>query len=427
MPVAVGGVVLALACTLPLFRQTRIPSWQTIWAEDGSVYFGEAHRDGPIAVLLRPYNGYLQLPPRLLGALSTLAPISALPLWLAVSGTIVTACLAWFVYWASAEWIGSRLVRGALASLVVLMPSAGFENTACITNVIWAFAAVAPWALLAVPHRRSEIAACAAVAFLAATSTPLCVIFLPLAIGMALLRWNRAALVVVGAFCIGLVTQGAVMAAGTQSLGLGSDASLSLIAELLSVRLFAIFLIGEKGAAACLQQGWFLLLLACPFVTAALFACLFPAAGRRSQVLASLFIILAIVGFIAPSWTRGINPFVGEKDIFHMRPRFSVMPVLMLASAVAVLIAPIGHPRERLVARIGRVVFVAHVAVLTAWGFSQSNMRSMGPPWPVALRWAFYRDCARTASEEPVGVLESNMFGWKVPLSCREVASAVAP
>ena len=57
-----------------------------------------------------------------------------------------------------------------LASFVVLCPSLGPENTACLVNIIWVFAAVAPWARF--PGRRVlwDTALRAGVAFLAATS-----------------------------------------------------------------------------------------------------------------------------------------------------------------------------------------------------------------------------------------------------------------
>ena len=133
--------------------------------------------------LFRGWNGYLQLPPRVLGAVSTFVPVRDLAVFCAVSAQIVNATLAVFVYWASATWIRSRLLRVALASLVVLVPALGYENTATITNTIWTFAAVAPWALVSSAERRAAVVARSAVAFLAATATPLTLIYLPLGIG----------------------------------------------------------------------------------------------------------------------------------------------------------------------------------------------------------------------------------------------------
>ena len=59
------------------------------------------------------------------------------------------------------------------------MPVLGIENTANITNVIWVFAAVAPWALVSLSERPRDTIARSFVALLAATSTSLCFLFLP--------------------------------------------------------------------------------------------------------------------------------------------------------------------------------------------------------------------------------------------------------
>ena len=182
---AIGLFLFALAVVLPLFRQSGTTTWNSLWAEDGAIYFQQAYEQGGLAVLFRGWNGYLQLPPRALGAVSTFVPVRDLAVFCAVSAQIVNATLAVFVYWASATWIRSRLLRVALASLVVLVPALGYENTATITNTIWTFAAVAPWALLSSAERRTAVVARSAVAFLAATATPLTLIYLPLGIGYA--------------------------------------------------------------------------------------------------------------------------------------------------------------------------------------------------------------------------------------------------
>ena len=42
----IGTVLVLLAAVLPLFRQRGAPSWDTLWAEDGTVFFSDAHRLG---------------------------------------------------------------------------------------------------------------------------------------------------------------------------------------------------------------------------------------------------------------------------------------------------------------------------------------------------------------------------------------------
>jgi hypothetical protein len=119
----IGLVLFVLAVVLPLLRQTGFRSWQTLWAEDGAIYFDQATQYGSIAVLFRGYEGYLQLPPRVFGAFASLLPISDLAIYFAITSAIGSALLVWFTYRYCEGWIVSRPVRLALASLVVT-PSA---------------------------------------------------------------------------------------------------------------------------------------------------------------------------------------------------------------------------------------------------------------------------------------------------------------
>ena len=201
LAIIVGGLLLAAAAILPLFRQTGARSWNTIWAEDGFVYFQQARRQGGLAVLFHGYNGYLQLPPRILAVFATFVPIHDLSVYLALAATVVGALLAWFTYQTTEQWIASRLVRLALASMVALMPALGVELTANITNIIWVFVAVAPWALVSLAERPWDVAIRGVVAVLAAASSSLSFLFLPLALGWLLIRRTRAAVEVAAAFC----------------------------------------------------------------------------------------------------------------------------------------------------------------------------------------------------------------------------------
>src|SRR5262249_51818883 len=109
--VAVGVVLFASAGLLPLLRQRGAHSWDTIWAEDGSIYFQQVHDHGFLGVVARSYAGYLQLPPRLLAGIAAAMPIRSLAWVFALLDVIVAALLAFFVYWATDGWIESRPVR----------------------------------------------------------------------------------------------------------------------------------------------------------------------------------------------------------------------------------------------------------------------------------------------------------------------------
>ncbi len=422
--VAVGVLLLAAATILPLFRQTGARSWQTIWAEDGSIYFQQAKQSGGVAVLLRSYRGYEQLPPRLLAVFSTAVPLHQVAIYLAISSSLVAALLAWFLYHHSAGWITSRPVRLALAALLVLMPALAAENTANITNTIWAFAAVTPWALISLRDRRRDIVVRSVVVFLAATATSLCLLFIPLAIGYALIRRAGATWVVASAFLGGLLVQVAVILdSHYQSSALG-HATDSVLVQAMAVRVFAIFLIGTRGQHISFGSGGERVLIVAAVICVVVLAVLFLGAGRKSQVLGIVFIAYAVVTFAFPSWYRN----AAGTGVFTSPFRFSVIPVMMLGSAVAVLVAPADSSRDRKIARIGRPVFAVYILLLIATGFSVTNTRSSGPTWSASVTQTYRSECLGAEPDKSVAIPTekpswlSSSPQFPVTLPCRDLS-----
>ena len=81
-----------------------------------------------------------------------------------------------------------------------------------------------------------------------------------------------------------------------------------------------------------------------PLVVLAAVVVMLPGAGRRSQLLALALVVTAVVVFAIPAWGRGTTSlalFEGGLDQSGA-PRFSVAPVLLLGSALAVLVSPVG-------------------------------------------------------------------------------------
>ncbi len=84
------------------------------WAEDGAIFFVEAERHGGWGLLFQSYQGYLLLIPRLIAALATPLPLTAVPAFYAWSALVVTGLVAW--------WLQSprlTLRGGAFAALAV--------------------------------------------------------------------------------------------------------------------------------------------------------------------------------------------------------------------------------------------------------------------------------------------------------------------
>ncbi len=364
---------------------------------------------GGIAVLFRGHAGYLQLPPRVLGAFSPLVPIRVLPVYFALSSALVSALLAWFVFHYCEGWIVSRPVRLALASFVVLMPALGAENTANITNTIWVFAMVAPWALISPREARRDVVVRSIVAIAAATSTALCALFLPLALGFALYRKTRAAWIVAGAFCAGLVLQvGVALHTGRDSSEpsifrhvasvqyLFGHPAASLLARFTGDRVFVMFLAAGRGISTTGWAGDGTLIVASTICVAAILAVLLRGAARKAQLLALAFVVYAVIWFVAPVWYQGL----GLSEGF----RYTVVPVMLLASAVAILVAPAGPERTRPIATFGRPVFVAFVVVSIAVGFSVTNIRSQGPDWSTSLTRTYEAHCVGDSPSKEVAV-----------------------
>jgi len=333
----------------------------------------------------------------------------------------VCAGLAAFLYRVADDWVTSKPVRLALASLVVVAPVLGLENTATITNTIWALAAVAPWALVSLRERPLDVAMRAMVAFLAAASTPLSAMFLPLTLGAAWLRRSRAAWIVSASFMLGLVVQGTVFVTAHDPPENFWGNSLATLAELIGLRVLVVFVLGVKWTASLWSAHPTPLLVGVVACTVAIFVVLFPGAGSRAQALAAVFIVHAPIAFVIPVWIRGTTfvTWFGATGAHH---RYGVIPTMLLSSAAAVLLAPSGAGRSRPIARIGRPVFVAHVVVLTLVGFAVVIPRSVSPRWRASVDQRYQAECIGAPPDKLVALSISAVGAFKVTLPCGRLA-----
>ena len=367
--------------------------------------------------------------------MSTFVPIHELSVYMALSATFVCALLAWFMYYVSKGWITSEPVRLALASLVVLMPALGWENTANITNTIWAFAAVAPWALISLAEGPRDVVIRSVVAFLAATSTALSILFLPLAIAYVIFRRTRWTWIVALAFCSGLALQWAVVThTANPSLDLFPKGTLESAFNTTAVRVFAMFLIGDKAIAATWIHIGQLLVIGSTVTIVLILAVLWVRNERKRQVLALVFAAYAVISFVVPLRERQFWNVDFGQPYSSVGLRYSVIPVMMLASAVAVLVAPPRYWRKRKVAQVGRPLFVLLLVVLIVTGFSVRNFRSQSPDWSASVTRAFDSDCRQRFTDKLVPVKEnagglilgvhvSNQTGaLPVTLPCRDLS-----
>jgi len=170
--------IVALGAVVMLARVGGRPAWENVYAEDPGIYL-------PAALahpwhLLQSYGGYLQLIPRVIGQIAALLPVRHASVAFAVGGALVASAVGLFVYYASEDIVGSRWLRVLAGLSVVLLPVAQLEIADNGVNTIWYLLVGLFWAALWRPRTRYGAWAAAVMAFAAAASTSLGLVFAPL-------------------------------------------------------------------------------------------------------------------------------------------------------------------------------------------------------------------------------------------------------
>ena len=169
--VAIGAVVL-------LLRVPGVPPWGTVYAEDYFLFLPGALQH-PWRLFVA-FDGYVQIVPRLIAQLVTYLPLADAARGLAVSGALVAALCALFVFHASAGHIRSVTLRVLLASGVILLSSAPMEIADSGVNTLWYLGLAMFWAVLWRPRTPAGIAVAAVVSFLVTSSTIIVILYAPL-------------------------------------------------------------------------------------------------------------------------------------------------------------------------------------------------------------------------------------------------------
>ena len=180
LSVVLQAVVVCAGGAVLLFRVARVPAWDCIYAEDYGVFLVQALQH-PWHLLV-PYNGYLQLIPRLIGQFASLLPLTAAAAVFAVTGALIAVGCALFTYHASAGFVRSRRLRAVLGAALVLLPIAPLELVANGVNTPWYLMVALFWAVLWRPRTRAGMAVAAIIAFAAVSSDPLAALYAPLLI-----------------------------------------------------------------------------------------------------------------------------------------------------------------------------------------------------------------------------------------------------
>jgi hypothetical protein len=396
-----GALLMLSAVVLPLLRQRGTPSWQTVWAEDGSIYTQQPIWHGVWRTIGLGYNGYIQVPTRVLAMPTTLMPVRDIAVYLAVVSALLGAAMAFSVFHLSRGWVASRTVRVVLASFVVLMPALGKEVTASITQSIWMILAALAWALVSLDERPRDQWLRGTLAFLGATCSSMALLFLPLGIGWVLYRRTRAACIVLGVFAVGLVVQLAGTAVSSPQVRyLVPTRHMATLLQGLSTRVFGVYLLGTSWEADLWHIAWVAVVVIAPVLVVSALVVVGREAPRPARVLAGAFVASAIAFFVVPTWERGTNVLglvPGGADTLG-DTRYSVVPIMLLASAFAVLVSPCAGGRaavsSRRGERVGRPAFVVQALIVMVASFSVWTLRSGEAPWIQRVDRTYASQCA---------------------------------
>ena len=418
------AALVALATVLQVAREAAVSAWDTVWAEDGSVFLADALNHSFFSTLFEPHGGYLHVVPRLIAELAAILPLElAAPTFNVVSALIVSL-LAAFAYVASGSKLQARSSRLALSMLVALLPAAGSELLGNAANLHFYLIFACFWAFLWRSETRGALGARVAVVVATTLSDPLAVLLAPLAVADVFGRRSRRALVVPGAFVLGLALQLAAIAASESPERLTRFDPADLV-PLFALRVAASLAVGDRF----IDDFWFaygrgfsygVLVL----VAAALVAGM-ARSPRRTRLFAAVCVaysVLFFIVFLVGRGSAGMRPGTDEATWHLAGARFTYAPILFLATAFLAML----DARVRTVAGARRAllstVVVGAVTVLVAANFSFRSERSLGPTWSSELSAA--RDaCAGREPQVRLRVAPAP-FGFGLTVACKRVAAA---
>ena len=205
-----GFIIAGLGTCLLVLRGLPRLRHAAFFAEDGQIFFSQAHNQGAAAIW-EPYRGYLHLVPRALAAVLEPFPVTAAPALYAVVALLVHVAMLTPALSSRLDWIiPGPLLRVVLFALLCLMPPL-WEVLGNIANLIFV-AGITLLLLTLSDDPRSGAGRLGELTLMAALglSGPLIVFFVPWFIW----RWRRTrsghSLAVVGVALATALVQGAI-------------------------------------------------------------------------------------------------------------------------------------------------------------------------------------------------------------------------
>jgi hypothetical protein len=412
VPALVGLTVVLL------LRQSGVGATNTMWAEDGAVFYRDALTHSAASNLVRTYNGYIQLLPRLIFEVIRFVPLSDVAFVVAVTGAALVAGLSLVVFRSSASHIRSPLLRGLLVAAIILLPVSPNELLDNVVNVSWWMILASFWLLIWRPRSWSGRAVAGIVCFLAAASDPIVILLLPIAIlrVVALRRASENSATI--GLLAGIFFQLAVIATSHSSSSYQPGGSWPDLVRTFGVRVG----LGAVTGVRVTDNLWSVHPLLASILGLGVFVGLLGiVALKRDRQLRSLVALVlgeSVLLFFVPVVLRDAVPTLLVEPVWFAS-RWQAVPALLVLGAVVA-------GTDRYISRrrgAPWLAIVVAIALCPAWilDFQMVTPRTAGPAWNRQVAIAT-REC-ETGRGTHVS-LQISPPGWSVPLACRLVDEA---
>jgi hypothetical protein len=404
-------VVAAVVAAMRLGAQ----GMNTLWAEDGQVFYqGAMHGSLPF-VFFHSYRGYLHAGPRVVAAVAVLFPVKWAASSIAIGDAIALGLLAAVVYRASAVHIQNRWLRLIPALLIAACPT-GSETVGSIANLQWFLFFAAFVVLLWNPQRPVPIAAGAVTVLFATMTSPFGLLLFPIAAARVFVFPRSRAAVI--PLC-------ALAGTGIQTFIIATTTGRKTYDTILVGKLANLFIVNVAGQGffgTRHHAAWVALGTGVLVVTGLAWVLIAVMGVQRQFAVVSMALIYSISFFAVPAVLGGIT--VGQTVV----NRYFAGPLLLMAFAVIVLLdGALGRQNRFRWTEARRPVAVALGAGLlvclgystvTSWHVSNPG-RSM-PTWSAALDQA-RKHCSRGARRAAVPITPIAPHDWHVELTCAQI------
>lgn len=400
----VGGTVAVL------LRQGGAGALDTVYAEDGTIFLGQAVRTTARDALTRPYVGYFHGLPRLIAEVAAALPLHLAAEVFAVTSATVVAVLALVVFRATAGHIRSVGLRVLVAASLVLLPTAQEEVYNNIANLHWFLIFAAAWVVLWDPPSRWEQSIGCLVVLFSGLSDPLTVLLGPIVVLRVVTQrdWRRQ--LIPAAFAAGMSLQLlGVMLTDARREGLAPTLDLIrtpglYVFHVVGRGVFGARLLPDAGRSpAHLLAATALLVIVGALIVRV-------RRGRPALVIAFLWLSVAYFGTVVS--LTGNSP-----------PRYTVVPIWLLISAIACGLGDVSWRSARPLAA-APVLLLVFVVAVWAGNYRQPNRRATSPRWNRELIRASSACDEASLARVRVPIAPP---GWSVVLPCDQLSGSARP